>query len=56
LITYENIARVRREVENILLLVDELEDRGIPKGVIVNIILNESEKPSNKDECSSKDK
>ena len=55
MIKYENIARVRRETENILLLIDELEKRGIPKEVIVNIILNESKNPNKKDEYSSKD-
>jgi len=45
-ISYTNIARVRRETENILMLVDELSKRGIPKEIIVKIILNEHEKPN----------
>lgn len=56
LIKYDSIARVRREVENLLILVDELSDRGIPKEVIVNTILNESAKPVKKDECTCKNK
>lgn len=34
----------------------ELEDKGLPKEAIVNIILNESNKPSEKDECPCKNK
>ena len=56
MITYDNIARVRREVENLLILVDELRDRGIPKELIVNVILNEHTKASKTDERSNKDK
>ena len=55
MITYQNIARIRREVENLLLLVDELEKKGIPKYIIINTILNEPQKPSKNDECSCKD-
>jgi len=56
MISYHNIARVRREVENILLLVDELENKGIPKAVIVDIILNVSQEPNQEDEHPSKNK
>jgi hypothetical protein len=56
LIEYTNIARVRREVENLLILVDELRDRGIPKDLIVNVIINEHQKSSEKNEHSNKDK
>jgi hypothetical protein len=55
LIEYSNIARVRREVENLLILVDELRDRGIPKELIIDVILNEHKKPGEKDEHSDKD-
>jgi hypothetical protein len=55
LINYDDLARVRRELENILLLVDELESKGIPKEAITNLIKNESEKLSNKNERVSKD-
>jgi hypothetical protein len=54
LIKYDNIARVRREVENILILVDELDKRGIPKEIIINAILDESKKPYNKNEHTGK--
>jgi len=56
LINYQNIARIRREVENILLLIDELEAKGLPKGIIIDIILNESQKPNKENECTGKDK
>ncbi len=56
MITYQNIARIRREVENILLLVDELEKKGIPKYIIINSILDESKKPDKNDECTCKNK
>ena len=56
MIKYDNIARVRREVENLLLLVDELRDRGIPKELIVDVIIDEHRKTSKKDEYSNKDK
>jgi hypothetical protein len=56
LIKYDNIARVRREVENLLLLVDELRDRGIPKELIVNVIIDEHRKVSKKNEYSNKNK
>ena len=56
MIEYTNIVRVRREVENILLLMEELENRGLCKEAIVNIILNESTKSSKKDECPCKNK
>jgi hypothetical protein len=55
LINYDDLARVRRELENILLLVDELESKGVPKEVITNLIKNESEKLSSKNERVSKD-
>ena len=32
---------MRRELENILLLVDELEAKGVPKAKIIDIILDE---------------
>ena len=54
MITYKNITRVRRELENILLLVDELEEKGIPKEVIINTIINEPKKSSQEDERISK--
>ena len=53
MIDYRNITRIRIEVENLLLLVDELEKKGIPKDLIVNVILNEHEKPNNEDERTS---
>ena len=56
MIKYDNIARVRREVENLLLLVDELRDRGIPKELIVDVIIDEHRKVGKKDEYSNKDK
>jgi hypothetical protein len=56
LIKYDNIARVRREVENLLLLVDELRDRGIPKELIVNVIIDEHRKAGKENEHSNKDK
>ena len=46
---------VRIELENILLLIDELGERGISKDEIVDIILNEHKKPDSKDECTCKD-
>lgn len=52
MIKYDNIARVRREVENILMLVYELEDKGIPKDVIINAIINEPKEHTKKDEDS----
>ena len=55
MIHYANIARVRREMENILLLMDELEKKGLSKEVIVNIILNESKYTTSKDERPCKD-
>lgn len=56
MISYQNISRIRREVENILLLVYELEDKGIPKDVIINAIIDEPKKSDKKDECPCKDK
>ncbi len=55
MIKYQNIARVRREAENILLLVEELEKKGIPKYIIINTILNEPKEPSKNDERPSED-
>ena len=56
MIVYKVLSKVRRELDNIFVLMDELEKKGLPKEAIVKMILNESEKPSKKDECSSKDK
>jgi hypothetical protein len=56
LIDYKNLARVRREAENLLILVDELDKRGVPKEIIVNMIVNESEKPVKKNEYPKQDK
>lgn len=55
MIEYTHIARVRREVENILLLVDELDKKGIPKAIIVDIIINAHEGFNQKDERPTKD-
>ncbi len=55
MITYNNIARVRREVENILLLVDELDKKGIPKYIIINTILDEPKATRKNDERPSED-
>ena len=55
MIEYTNIARVRRELENILMLIDELEAKGLPKGIIIDIILNESGKTNSEDEHSGED-
>ena len=55
MIKYDNIARVRREVENLLILVDELRDRGIPKELIIDVIIDEHKKASKKDESINKD-
>ena len=54
MIQYCELARVRRELENILVLFDELEKRGIPKEVIVKKIVDE--KTDSKDERTRKDK
>ena len=53
MICYQHIKKVRYEVERILLMVDELEKKGIPKDLIVNVILNEHEKPDIEDERTS---
>lgn len=50
MIDYRHIARVRMELENILLLIGELEKKGIEKSLIVDIILNEHERPNSEDE------
>jgi hypothetical protein len=55
MITYQNIARIRREVENLLLLVDELEKKGIPKYIIINTILDEPKVTSKNNERPSED-
>lgn len=54
MIKYTELARVRRELENILLLIDELDQRGIPKDVIVDKIIDE--KPSSKNESLRENK
>ena len=41
MIVYKNISKVRRELENMLLLVDELEERGIPRYIIIDAVKNE---------------
>jgi hypothetical protein len=56
LISYNNIARVRREVENILLLVDELDKKGVPKDLIIDAIVNGTGKDTQKDVSPNKDK
>lgn len=55
MIDYRVLARIRREVENILLLVDELEAKGIPKAIIVDIIINESEKVDSQNDGTSEE-
>ena len=55
MIGYKILAKVRRELDNILILMDELETRGLPKDEIVNIILHESEKLTKTDEQSNED-
>ena len=55
MISYQNIARVRRELENILLLIDELEAKGIPKGIIIDIIINEPEETTSEDDRPAED-
>ena len=55
MISYRNITRIRIELENVLLLIGELEKKGIPKSLIVDIILNEHKKPDSEDECTGKD-
>ncbi len=56
MIGYKVLAKVRRELDNILILMDELEDRGLPKDEVVKIILNESRKLTKTDEHPNEDK
>jgi hypothetical protein len=49
------LSKVRRELENILLLVDELEKRGISREVINEMILDEFERITKEDESHSQD-
>jgi len=37
MIHFHDLARIRREYENILILWDELSDRGIPKKLLLKI-------------------
>ena len=55
MINYTELARVRRELENILLLIDELEEKGVPKGIIIDKIIDEPEETDNQDEHPAKD-
>ena len=57
LIRYRGLARVRRELENILVLIDELQERGVSRDQINRIIENitEDEKADSKDECPGKE-
>ena len=56
MITYDRLARVRRELENVLILMDELELKGIERKDIVNIITNESKESIITNECTCKNK
>ncbi len=55
MIEYQGMARVRRELENIIVLIDELEKKGVPRKTIVKLIQNESENVAKKNECSCED-
>ncbi len=55
MISYRNITRIRIELENVLLLIGELESKGIPKDLIISIIKNEHKKPVKEDERTGKD-
>ena len=46
MIIYHNLVRVRRELENIFLLMNELEDKGVPKDIIVDKIIHECKNDS----------
>ena len=49
------LSKVRRELENILILVDELESKGVLREVINKMIIDEFERITIKDEPDSKD-
>ena len=49
------LSSIRRELENILLLVDELEDKGVLRNVVNEIIVDEFKKTTKKDEPDSED-
>jgi hypothetical protein len=56
LITFDRLARVRRELENVLILIDELELKGIERKDIVKLITNESKGSNITNECTCKNK
>jgi len=49
------LSKVRRELENILILVDELEKKGVSKEVINKMIINEFDRITKEDEQDSQD-
>lgn len=49
------LSKVRRELENILILVDELESKGLSREVINKMIIDEFEKITKEDESDSQD-
>ena len=44
------LSKVRRELENILILVDELKSKGVSREVINKMIIHEFEKVTKEDE------
>lgn len=56
MITYDILARVRRELENVLILMDELELKGIERKDIIKLITNESKESNITNECTCKNK
>ena len=49
------LSKVRRELENILILVDELESKGISREVINKMIVDEFERITKENESDSQD-
>ena len=49
------LSKVRRELENILILVDELESKGISREVINKMIIDEFERITKENEPDSQD-
>ena len=49
------LSKVRRELENILILVDELESKGLSREVINKMIIDEFERITKENESDSQD-
>lgn len=43
MIHYRSLAKARRELENMLLLINELEEKGVPKELIVDELIKSFE-------------